>query len=180
MLEEHFTMAFRIGTQGTLEEWAQQLQLDRSHWLVRLADRLPWEQIAETLRSCYSLKGRMAKQVRLVVGLLFLKHLYDLGDRVVVDGVHENLYWQYFCGVTIPRALDPVEDDDEDDPPPPPRKLLHHTLLTKFRRRVGSEGLERIEGLLHEQMRKMGLVKGKTIAVDTTAQCKNIQYPTET
>jgi IS5 family transposase len=178
--EELVSMAFQIGRQGTLDEWAAQPQLDKTHWLVRLANSLPWEQIAETLRQCYSLKGRLAKQVRLVVGLLLIKHLYDLGDRVVVDGVHENLYWQYFCGVTLPRALEPEEEDDDDTPRPSPRKLLHHTVLTKFRRRVGPEGLERIEGILHEQMRKLGLVKGKTILVDTTAQSKDIQYPTET
>jgi hypothetical protein len=85
-------MSFQIGLQGTLDEWVHRPLLDNGHWLVRLGDRLPWVQIAETLRRWFSLRGREAKQVRLVVGLLMLKHLYDLADRVVVDGVHENLY----------------------------------------------------------------------------------------
>jgi IS5 family transposase len=174
-------MSFRIGRQQTLEDWLQQPQLDPNHWLVRLADRLPWDRIAETLRQFYSLKGRLAKQVRMIVGLLVLKHLYELGDRVVVSGLQENLYWQYFCGVTLPRAVEvETKDDDEEDEPPAPPKLLHPTVLTKFRRRVGAKGLQQIEEIVHQELKRMGLVKGKAIAVDTTAQPKNIIYPTET
>jgi transposase, IS5 family len=172
-------MSFRIGRQQTLQDWLLQPQLDRSHWLVRLADQLPWEQISRTLREYYSLKGRMAKQVRMIVGLLVLKHLYDLGDRVVVAGLHENLYWQYFCGVTYPRAVEQEDDPDDGDPPAPP-KLLHPTVLTKFRRRIGSKGLQQIEDIVHAKLKSMGLIQGKAIAVDTTAQPKHILYPTET
>ena len=36
--------------------------------------------------------------MRLLVGLHYLKHLYDVSDERVVAGFLENPYWQYFCG----------------------------------------------------------------------------------
>jgi IS5 family transposase len=36
--------------------------------------------------------------MRLLVGLHYLKHLYDVSDERVVAGFVENPYWQYFCG----------------------------------------------------------------------------------
>lgn len=42
-------MAFRVGQQRTIEDWLQEPYLDPNHWLVQLAEHLPWERIAETL-----------------------------------------------------------------------------------------------------------------------------------
>ncbi len=43
-------------------------------------------------------KGRPGLPMRLLVGLHYLKHLYDVSDERVVAGFVENPYWQYFCG----------------------------------------------------------------------------------
>ena len=51
--------------------------------------------------------------------------------------------------------------------------------LMKFRNRIGTSGMKRIEALLLETWSEMGLVKTKRVAVDTTAQPKNIAYPTD-
>ena len=44
----------------------------------------------------YSDKGRTAKPIRLMVGLLILKQVEDLSDEVVVDRWVQNPYYQYF------------------------------------------------------------------------------------
>ena len=46
--------------------------------------------------------GRPALPVRLMAGLLYLKHTYDLSDEAVCERWLENPYWQFFTGeVTV-------------------------------------------------------------------------------
>ena len=42
--------------------------------------------------------GRRPLPARLVLGLLYLKHAYDLSDEAVCARWLENPYYQYFCG----------------------------------------------------------------------------------
>ena len=56
---------------------------------------------------------------------------------------------------------------------------MEATSLVKFRNRIGAEGMKRIEAVLLKAWTDMGLVKTKRVAVDTTAQPKNIAYPTD-
>lgn len=42
--------------------------------------------------------GCPAKPIRLMVGLLILKHVRDLSDESIVEQWAENNYYQYFCG----------------------------------------------------------------------------------
>ena len=51
--------------------------------------------------------GRPGKPIRLMCGLLILKHLRNLSDECVVEQWSENAYYQYFCGMQefIPVAL---------------------------------------------------------------------------
>ena len=42
--------------------------------------------------------GRPAHPIRLMCGLLILKHLRNVSDEMVVSQWSENAYYQYFCG----------------------------------------------------------------------------------
>ncbi len=42
---------------------------------------------------------RPGKPIRLMCGLLILKHLHNLSDESVVEQWGENTYFQYFCGI---------------------------------------------------------------------------------
>ena len=42
--------------------------------------------------------GRPAHPIRLMCGLLILKHLRNVSDEMVVFQWSENAYYQYFCG----------------------------------------------------------------------------------
>ena len=78
--------------------------IDMRHPLVRLAGLMPWADFDESFGKFYKPLGRPAKPTRLMVGLHYLKHTYDLSDEETVDRWVENPYWQVFCGFEARRA----------------------------------------------------------------------------
>jgi IS5 family transposase len=98
-----------------------------------------------------------------MVGIHILKHRYDCSDERAVEMLHENAYWQSFCGFNSFQG----------------GQILEASSLVKFRNRIGTEGMKQIEAVLLKAWSSMGLVKTKQVAVDTTAQPKNIAYPTD-
>ena len=61
--------------------------VDRRHALIQLAQRMPWaaleDALQDTLPPAPVGAGRPALPVRLMAGLLYLKHAYDLSDEAV-------------------------------------------------------------------------------------------------
>ena len=72
--------------------------------------------------------GRPGKPIRLMCGLLILKHLRDLSDESLVEQWIENAYYQYFCGMQEFTSSVPCASSE----------LVH------FRKRIGEEGIELI------------------------------------
>jgi len=138
-------------------------RLDPAHELLRAAALIDWDSLQDALSKYYSPLGRSGKPIRLMVGLHILKHRYNCSDERAVEELQENAYWQCFCGFeTFQTGL-----------------LLDATSLVKFRNRLSAEGMKQIEAVLLRTWGQMGLVKTKKIAADTTAQPKNIAYPTD-
>jgi len=137
--------------------------LNSDHELLRAARLIDWDSLHDALSSYYSPVGRHGKSIRLMVGIHILKHRYDCSDERAVEMLHENAYWQCFCGFNTFQG----------------GQILEASSLVKFRNRIGTSGMKQIEALLLEAWSKMGLVKTKRVAVDTTAQPKNIAYPTD-
>ena len=75
-------------------------QCDPRHPLRKLGERIAWRDFEEAFGEYYSEEGRPAKPVRLMVGLLLLKQMYDQSDEDVVERWVENPYWQQFCGMS--------------------------------------------------------------------------------
>lgn len=73
-------------------------QLDPRQPLKQLADTLPWWAFEPAFGKYCSAEGRPAKPVRLMVGLLLLKQMFNQGDETMVAGWVQNPYWQYFYG----------------------------------------------------------------------------------
>jgi transposase, IS5 family len=74
-------------------------QLDLKHPLVRLAELIDWPRFETTFGARYhETAGRSGKPMRLMVGLTYLKHTYNLSDEEVCARWVENPYWQFFCG----------------------------------------------------------------------------------
>lgn len=136
--------------------------LDQNDPLVLLANAFPWEEIEDALRGHYSVnKGRPAKPIRLMAGLLILKQLENLSDENLVLQWKRNPYYQYFCGA----------ESFQNTPP------CHSTELVKFRQRIGKEGVEvlfRHSVYLHGEQ-----AQEKTVHIDSTVQEKYITYPTD-
>jgi len=136
-------------------------QLDFNHPLLALGRVLDWDELERTFAPLYSTKGRNAKPIRLMCGLLILKQLHNLSDEVVVEQWSMNPYYQVFCGETTFQAVMPC----------------HSTELVKFRKRIGKEGIGKLFALsvaLHGKAAEEG-----TVLVDTTVQEKAITYPTD-
>lgn len=66
--------------------------IDRRHALVRLAAVIDWQGFDGAFGKLYSPIGRPGVATRLMVGLHYLKHAYDLSDEAVVERWLENPY----------------------------------------------------------------------------------------
>jgi IS5 family transposase len=66
-------------------------QLDRKHPLVRLAGLIEWASFESEIGSLYhETLGRPGKPTRLMVGVTYLKHCYNLSDKQVCERWVEN------------------------------------------------------------------------------------------
>lgn len=153
--------------QGELYQVRLRWLLDQKHPLCQLAEAIDWKFFAQEFGALYvEQKGRPGLPMRLLVGLHYLKHLYDVSDERVVAGFLENPYWQYFCG----------EEFFRHDLPCDP------TTLVKWRKRIGPERMEKLlQETIATAQRQSALKVNelRRVNVDTTVQEKAIAFPTD-
>jgi len=138
------------------------LQLDPDDPLLRLASAIPWHEFEQSFSKFYDQQfGARSKPIRLMVGLLILKHLENLSDESLVLQWKRNAYYQAFCGMTEFQQAVPC----------------HATELVHFRKRIGREGAEQIFQMTVALHGKAALENN--VNIDTTVQEKNITYPTD-
>ena len=85
----------------TLEIFKVRLKeiINKAHPLVQLAKSISWNNLEENLSEKYTKKmGAPGKEIRLMVGLQYLKYMYNESDEMIVRKFVENPYYQYFCG----------------------------------------------------------------------------------
>jgi len=136
--------------------------LNQKHPLFILSNVINWKQFEDSFTPLYCEdNGRPGKPIRLMVGLLILKHLRNVSDESVVEQWSENNYYQYLCGESMFVPNVPCEASE----------LVH------FRNRIGEAGIELI---LKESIRINGKDSNDSnVSVDTTVQEKNITFPTD-
>lgn len=141
--------------------------MNLEHPLVKLSQAIDWSYFeTEFGKQMTSEGGHPSLPVRLIVGLHYLKALYDESDESVVNKWVENPYWQYFCG----------EETFQHQLP------CHPTSLPKWRRRIGVEGVEKLLGQVLRTATQQEALKPSEIAVvnvDTTVQEKAVAFPTD-
>ena len=139
--------------------------LSHEHPLFQLSNKINWERFENAFSPLYcSNNGRPAHPIRLMCGLLILKHLRNVSDEMMVSQWSENAYYQYFCGGLEFMPKQPCDASE----------LVH------FRNRIGEEGMELI---LAESIRVNTDHDNEdhfdTAFIDSTVQEKNITYPTD-
>ena len=140
--------------------------IDMRHGLVRLADLMPWSDFDESFGKFFDPIGRPGKPTRLMVGLHYLKHTYDLSDEETVARWVENPYWQFFCGFEFFQHELPI------DP----------SLMTRWRQRVGPDAMDEVLKATVTVALETKTVKPSSlerVTVDTTVQPKAIAHPTD-
>ncbi len=101
-----------------------------------------------------------------MVGLHYLKHVFDRSDEEVVQGWVENPYWQYFCGEVYFRHRLPIDPSQ----------------MTRFRSRIGDAGCELMlkETVAAGVRTKLVTSQSRScVTVDTTVQEKAVAFPTD-
>ncbi|SBS39136.1 hypothetical protein MSP8887_03675 [Marinomonas spartinae] len=100
--------------------------INPNHHLVRLAKIIDWNLLDDKFGAHSATVGAAALPIRLMAGLLYLQHLHNLSDEIVLEQWLESPYYQYFCGETFFQHDFPC----------------HPTSLVKWRKRLGEEGCE--------------------------------------
>ncbi len=141
--------------------------IDARHELVKLAALIDWQVFEREWTGLFpSHKGRPATEPRLVAGLQYLKHAYRLSDEAVVARWVENPYYQHFTGETFFQHRMPLDPSS----------------LTRWRKRIGEEGVEWMLTQTIQAGQKSGAIdenSARRVAVDTTVMGKNIAHPTD-
>ena len=137
--------------------------INENHELVELSKKIDWESLEKDLSVYYCEdNGRPGVPIRLIVGIIMLRRMFNQSDESVLDRWVENPYWQYFTGEVYFRHDYPFD----------------RTELIKFRRRIGEKGAEQILKATVNLFEKKE-VQEKEVLIDTTVQEKNITFPTD-
>lgn len=135
--------------------------IDMNHELVLLAHQIDWKYFEDTFKLYYSNVGQPSVPIRMMVGCLMLKQLYNLGDETLTEAWIQNPYMQYFCGYVYFTHKFPFDPSD----------FVH------FRKRIGEEGVGKIFAYsvtLHGKD-----AESDSYLSDTTVQGNNTTYPTD-
>lgn len=156
------------------QEWAGEQDLFRSrlnqiinmrHELVRLGAAVDWSWIDAELAGAVSENGQPAVPTRFKIGLLLLKHIFDLSDEGVCERWGCDPYFQHFTGEESFQHAFPHARSN----------------LSRSRGRIG----DKLDRLLAESLRVAhgsGALKTDDLArvtVDSTVMPKAAAHPTD-
>ena len=141
--------------------------INRKHPLFVLAHQIDWSYFEKKFGPTYvDGVGSPGKPIRLMVGLHYLKYTFSESDEALVDKFIENPYWQYFCGFQYFQHTFPIDPSS----------------MTRFRRRIGSVGAEKLFKEALNTAKRSGYLKEShlnKVNIDTTVQEKAIAFPTD-
>ena len=138
---------------------------------------IPWDELAVCYyKSMSSDQGRPAKDARLVIGAVIIKHKLTLSDEETVLQIQENPYLQYFVGLSSYK----------DEPP------FTASLFVEIRKRMGKQVFTSFEDAILNSLEQKKKQKRKRSAsssaepanrgklvVDATVAEQAIRYPTD-
>ena len=139
--------------------------IDMNHELVLLSKQIDWAEVESDFAEYYCAdNGRPSIPIRTMAGMMLLKNIYNLSDEGVVARWVENPYMQYFTGEKVFRKRPPMDPID----------------MTKFRKRIGEGGAEKILRIsLMVNAEEVTEKELEQVMIDSTVQEKNITFPTD-
>ena len=151
--------------QMSIFEVALESFIDMNHELVLLSKQIDWEAVESEFAEYYCAdNGRPSVPIRKMVGMLLLKNIYNLSDEGVVARWMENPYMQYFTGEKVFQKRPPMNPID----------------MTKFRKRIGTIGSEKIFKIsLLVNAKEITAKEMKLVMINSTVQEKNVTFPTD-
>lgn len=134
-------------------------QLDPLNRWVILSNSLPWDQLVKIyvkkLRSDFGAPGIDA---RMVIGSLIIKHKLTLSDRETVEMIRENMYMQYFVGLSSFTTA----------------PIFHHTEFVHIRKRLNETDFN---SMTEELMRVAGIIETQQEQINDTGTNENMPTP---
>lgn len=131
------------------------------HELVLLSNKIDWNYFEKEFSKYYSNTGQPGMPIRLMVGSLMLKRIYNLSDERLTDAWIRDPYMQYFCGMAHFAHTFPCDPSD----------FVH------FRHRIGEAGVGQIFAYSVQLFGKAA--KEKVNLSDTTVSENNTTFPTD-
>ena len=135
--------------------------INLNHELVLLSEKIDWNYFEDSFSEFYSHTGKPSMPIRLMVGSLMLKRIYNLGDETLTEAWKMNPYMQYFCGMAHFEHKFPCDPSD----------FVH------FRKRIGEKGVEKIFAYSVKLHGKHALEN--VVLSDTTVAENNTTFPTD-
>ena len=121
-------------------------QLDPSNRWVVMADVVPWDEMAKVFFANMSADhGRASVDLRVVLGALLVKHIEGLSDEDTIQYIQENIYAQYFVGLSSFQTT----------------AVFSPTLFVEIRKRLGEPGVVYLNDMLLHQAKEVGAIKHK-------------------
>ncbi|HYK46207.1 MAG TPA: IS5 family transposase, partial [Parafilimonas sp.] len=115
--------------------------LDANNRWVQLADKLPWDDLVKIynkkLRADF---GAPSIDGRMIIATLIIKHKLNLSDREVIEMIRENIYMQYFVGLSSFTT----------------KEIFHHTEFVHIRKRLQVADFNE---MTEELMREAGILQ---------------------
>ena len=121
----------RKSRQLDIFEVPMQKYLNMEHELVQAGKAVPWADLETEFARFFSDKGRPSVPLRNIVGLCMLKSRFNVSEEKALNIWLENPYWQFFCGEVHFQKDKPFSASE----------------FSRFKRRVGSTGMSRIQDL---------------------------------
>lgn len=113
--------------------------MDKNNRWVKLSACIPWDELADAYYQSFNTKtGRPAKDSRLVIGAVIIKHKLKLSDEETVAQIQENPYLQYFCGLKGFSIKAPFAP----------------SLLVEIRKRMGIDVFEQLHQAIINQLER--------------------------
>ncbi len=139
--------------------------LDNNNRWVKLAQIVPWDELADAYYSGFNQDyGRPAKDARLVIGAVIIKHKLCLSDEETIEQIRENLYYQYFVGLKMFQT----------------KAIFAPSLFVEIRKRMGEHVFKAFEQSIINAVSAEQATKSDDDSGDSGTSCKTGKNETST